>query len=335
MHGKVSVLTTVRMRPTAPKPHSRGNLMIVVPDDAESGSLDQSVLDRAGGRTPKGAPTGPTVLRIGLGGALRRKREAVGVTRERAGEAIRASPAKISRLELGRVGFKERDVADLLTCYGVRDPAERAQFLDLARQANTPGWWHRYSDLLPSWFETYLGLEQASSVIRNYELQFVPGLLQTRDYARAVTMLGHTDPVEVERRVELRMLRQKLLTGPNAPTLWAVVDEAALRRSLMGPEQSRAQLTHLIEMNELPNISLQVAPFSYGGHAAAGGPFAILRFAEPDLPDIVYLEQLTSALYLDKRSDVEHYAAVMDRLCAQVEQPDRTEEILTGIRAEI
>ncbi|WP_246121973.1 helix-turn-helix domain-containing protein [Pseudonocardia cypriaca] len=318
----------------ASETHSRGNLMIVVPDDAESGSIDQAALDRAGGRTPKG-PTGPTVLRIGLGGALRRRREAAGVTRERAGEAIRASPAKISRLELGRVGFKERDVADLLTCYGVRDPAERAQFLDLARQANTPGWWHRYADLLPSWFETYLGLEQAASVIRNYELQFVPGLLQTRDYARAVTMLGHTDPVEVERRVELRMQRQALLTGPHPPTLWAVVDEAALRRSLMGREQSRAQLTHLIEMNELPNISLQVAPFSYGGHAAAGGPFAILRFAEPDLPDIVYLEQLTSALYLDKRADVEHYAAVMDRLCAQVEQPDRTEEILTRIRSEI
>jgi transcriptional regulator with XRE-family HTH domain len=334
MHGRVSVLTTVRTHVNATETHSRGNLMIVVPDDAESGSTDQAALDRAGGRAPKG-PSGPTVLRIGLGGALRRRREAAGVTRERAGEAIRASPAKISRLELGRVGFKERDVADLLTCYGVREPAERAQFLDLARQANTPGWWHRYADLLPSWFETYLGLEQAASVIRNYELQFVPGLLQTRDYARAVTMLGHTDPVEVERRVELRMQRQALLTGPHPPTLWAVVDEAALRRSLMGREQSRAQLTHLIEMNELPNISLQVAPFSYGGHAAAGGPFAILRFAEPDLPDIVYLEQLTSALYLDKRADVEHYAAVMDRLCAQVEQPDRTEEILTRIRSEI
>jgi transcriptional regulator with XRE-family HTH domain len=309
--------------------------MIVVPDDADVGSLDQSALGTAGGHAPKGAPTGPTVLRIGLGGALRRRREAAGVTRERAGEAIRASPAKISRLELGRVGFKERDVADLLTCYGIRDPAERAQFIDLARQANTPGWWHRYSDLLPSWFETYLGLEQAASVIRNYEIQFVPGLLQTRDYARAVTMLGHSDPVEVERRVELRIQRQALLTGPNPPTLWAVVDEAALRRSLIGPEQSRAQITHLVEMNELPNISLQVAPFSYGGHAAAGGPFAILRFAEPDLPDIVYLEQLTSSLYLDKRADVEHYAAVMDRLCAQVEQPDRTAEILTRIRAEI
>ena len=309
--------------------------MIAVPDDADADSFADPVLDPASGAAPKGTPTGPTVLRIGLGGALRRRREAAGVTREKAGEAIRASPAKISRLELGRVGFKERDVADLLTAYGVRDPDERAQFLELARQANTPGWWHRYSDLLPSWFETYLGLEQAASVIRNYEIQFVPGLLQTRDYARAVTLLGHSDPVEVERRVELRMLRQDLLTSANPPTLWAVIDEAALRRSLLGPVQTRAQIDHLIEMNELPHISLQVAPFSYGGHAAAGGPFAILRFAEPDLPDIVYLEQLTSALYMDKRADVEHYAAVMDRLCAQVEPPDRTAAILTGIRDEL
>jgi transcriptional regulator with XRE-family HTH domain len=309
--------------------------MIVVPDDADAGSFDHSVLDSSGGRAPKGAATGPTVLRIGLGGALRRRREAAGVTRERAGEAIRASPAKISRLELGRVGFKERDVADLLTCYGVHDPAERAQFLDLAKEANAPGWWHRYSDLLPSWFETYLGLEQAASVIRTYEIQFVPGLLQTPEYARAVTMLGHTNPGEVDRRVELRVQRQALLTGPNPPTLWAVVDEAALRRPLLGPDQTRAQIDRLIEMNELPHISLQVAQFSYGGHAAAGGAFAILRFAEPDLPDIVYLEQLTSAVYLDKRADLEHYAVVMNRLCAQVEQPDRTKEILTRIRAEI
>jgi hypothetical protein len=309
--------------------------MIVVPDDADAERFAHSSLDPVTGPAIKGPPTGPTVLRIGLGGALRRKREAAGVSRERAGEAIRASPAKISRLELGRVGFKERDVADLLTAYGVQDPTERTEFLDLARQANAPGWWHRYSDLLHGWFETYLGLEQAASVIRNYEIQFVPGLLQTRDYARAVTMLGHSDPVEVERRVELRMQRQELLHRKSPPTLWAVIDEAALRRSLLGAAQSREQITHLIEMNELPQVSLQVAPFSYGGHAAAGGPFAILRFAEPDLPDIVYLEQLTSALYLDKRSDVEHYAAVMDRLCAQVEPPDRTADILMAIRAEI
>ena len=273
---------------------------------------------------------GPTALRIGLGSELRRRRERAGISREVAGEALRASPAKISRLELGRVCFKERDVLDLLTLYGVTDETERTQFLALARRANAPGWWHRYSDLLPGWFETYLGLEQASTMIRTYELQFVPGLLQTREYARAVTLLGHEDLEDVERRVELRLRRQEVLTAPGAPTLWAVIDEAALRRSLNGPE-----LDHLLAMNELPNVSVQIAPLSFGGHAAAGGPFSILRFAEPDLPDIVYLEQLTSALYLDKRGDVDHYAAVMDRLCAQIDPPDRTVGIISRIRAEL
>jgi transcriptional regulator with XRE-family HTH domain len=281
------------------------------------------------------AANGPTVLRIGLGARLRQKRELAGLTREEAGDAIRGSAAKISRMELGRVGFKERDVTDLLTRYGVDDPEERAEFLALVRRANAPGWWHRYSDLLPSWFETYLGLEQAASMIRTYELQFVPGLLQTRRYARAVTELVHSDPAEVERRVELRLRRQAILSAPGGPTLWAVLDEAALRRSLADTDLQREQLDRLIELNRLPNVALQIAPLRYGGHAAAGGPFTILRFREPDLPDIVYLEQLTSALYLDKRVDVDHYAMVMDRLCAQVEPPDRTEAALLAIRKEL
>ncbi|MCY7343697.1 MAG: helix-turn-helix domain-containing protein [Pseudonocardia sp.] len=278
---------------------------------------------------------GPTVLRIGLGSELRRRREAAGVTREAAGEALRASPAKISRLELGRVGFKERDVGDLLTLYGVVDGVERAGFLELARRANTPGWWHRYSDVLANWFETYVGLEQAASIIRTYELQFVPGLLQTPAYARAVTALSHRDAAEAERRVDLRMRRQEILTVPDGPTVWAVVDEAALRRSIVSRDLMKDQLAHLIELSALPNVSLQIAPFSYGGHAAAGGPFTILRFADPSLPDIVYMEQLTSSLYLDKRADVDHYAIVMDRLCAQVERPDRTAAIIAAIRAEL
>lgn len=277
---------------------------------------------------------GPTVLRIVLGTHLRRLRESRGISREAAGDAIRGSHAKISRLELGRVGAKERDVADLLTLYGVTDEEQRGQFLALARQASTPGWWHKYSDVLPSWFETLIGLEDAASLIRTYEVQFVPGLLQTPDYARACVRLGHPRATEreVDRRVALRMERQKLLQRPHAPKLWAVVDEAALRRPLGGPRAMRQQLDHLRTMAERPNITLQIAPFRIGGVAAAGGPVTILRFQEPDLPDIVYLEQLNSALYLDKRDDVEDYMAVMDSLCATAEPHSRTGAILAALR---
>ncbi|MFF7209569.1 helix-turn-helix domain-containing protein [Streptomyces sp. NPDC008238] len=276
---------------------------------------------------------GPTVLRIVLGTQLRRLRESRRISREAAGEAIRASHAKISRLELGRVGFKERDVADLLTLYGVTDAQERADLLALARRANNPGWWHQYADVLPSWFETHIGLEEAAHTIRTYEVQFVPGLLQTEAYARAVTRLGHPRATEREigRRVDLRMTRQDLLARPDAPQLWVVLDEACLHRPLGGVDVMRGQLEHLMKVAALPNVTLQIAPFDIGGLAAAGGPVTILRFSEPDLPDIVYLEQLTSALYLDKQDDVEHYLTVMDRLAAESQPPRNTGRILTRL----
>jgi transcriptional regulator with XRE-family HTH domain len=277
---------------------------------------------------------GPTVLRIVLGTHLRRLRESRRITREAAGDAIRGSHAKISRLELGRVGAKERDIADLLTLYGVVDEGQREQFLALAKQASSPGWWQKYSDVLPSWFETLIGLEEAASVIRTYEVQFIPGLLQTADYARACIRLGNPRATDrqVNRRVELRMERQKLLMRPHAPKLWAVIDEAALRRPLGGSEAMRAQIRHLRDMAERPNVTLQIAPFRLGGLSAAGGPITILRFLEPDLPDIVYLEQLNSALYLDKREDVEDYMAVMDSLCATAEPHGKAAEFLDGLR---
>jgi hypothetical protein len=277
---------------------------------------------------------GPTVLRIVLGTHLRRLREGCRISREAAGDAIRGSHAKISRLELGRVSAKERDIADLLTLYGVVDAPRREQYLALARQASTPGWWQKYSDVLPSWFETLIGLEEAASLIRTYEVQFIPGLLQTPDYARACVRLGHPreSDRQVDRRVELRIERQKLLFKPHAPKLWAVVDEAALRRTLGGPEAMRAQIRRLRELAELPNVTLQIAPFRLGGLAAAGGPVTILRFLEPDLPDIVYLEQLNSALYLDKREDVEDYMAIMDSLCATAEPHGKTNDFLDGLR---
>jgi hypothetical protein len=273
---------------------------------------------------------GPTVLRILLGAQLRRLREARSVTRETAGWEIRASESKISRIELGRVGFKERDVADLLTLYGVTDPEERAALLSLARNANKPGWWHKYSDILPSWFQAYLGLETAASLIRSYEVQFVPGLLQTKEYARAVIMLGHgaAPGDEIERRVHLRMVRQDLLSRADPPQLWAVVDEAALRRPIGGVAVMRDQLQALIEATALPNVRLQVIPFHAGGHAAAGGAYSILRFPDAELPDVVYVEQLTSALYLDKREDVDHYLAAMERLCVEAQPPAETADII-------
>lgn len=279
---------------------------------------------------------GPTVLRRLLGAQLRRLRERQGITREEAGYAIRASGSKMSRLELGRVGFKERDVSDLLTLYGVTDTRDRETLLGLAQDANSPGWWHRYGDILPGWFETYVGLEEAAALIRTYELQFIPGLLQTEDYARAVISLGNSSSPqeEIEQRVSLRTTRQKILTRGDAPRLWAVVDEAALRRPIGGRDVMRGQIEWLIEATKLPGIILQVLPFRVGGHTAEAGAFTILRFPESDLPDVVYVEQLTSALYLDRRDDVDAYMEAMERLCVVSAPPDNTAEILSRILQE-
>jgi hypothetical protein len=284
-----------------------------------------------------GLTGGPTVLRIVLGAHLRRLREARGVTREDAGWHIRASESKISRMELGRVGFKERDVEDLLTHYGLDDGDERERLLALARSANTPGWWHRYSDVLPAWFQPYIGLEAAAALIRNYEVQFIPGLLQTPAYARTLVRHGHTRATdeEIERRVDVRMARKKVLTQPNSPQLWVVVDEAALRRPMGGPAVMREQLESLIESAAQPNVTVQVVPFRVGGHAAVGGAFSILRFAEPELPDVVYVEQLTSALYLDKRDDIDQYAVAMETLCIEAAQPEQSEALLAQIAREL
>lgn len=282
---------------------------------------------------PEAGAGGPTVLRILLGSQLRKLREANGVTREAAGWEIRASESKISRMELGRVGFKERDVADLLTLYGVNDKAEREALLVLARQANAAGWWQRFSDVLPNWFQPYLGLESSAAMIRTYEVQFVPGLLQSREYARAVVMIGYSEAGldEIDRRVDVRMARQQLLTRPGAPHLWAVLDEAVLRRPIGGRTVMRTQIAALIDATKLSNVTIQVVPFSAGGHAAAGGAFSILRFPDAELPDVVYLEHLTSSLYLDKRDDVDQYAAAMERLCVEAEPPERSLALLERV----
>ncbi|MBL3806016.1 hypothetical protein EES47_07310 [Streptomyces sp. ADI98-12] len=280
-----------------------------------------------------GESGGSVVRRILLGSQLRRLREGRGITREAAGYSIRASESKISRMELGRVSFKARDVEDLLTLYGVADGAERAALLDLAREANVAGWWHSYSDVLPGWFQTYVGLEGAASLIRVYEVQFVHGLLQTEAYAHAVVERGMpgASAAEIDRRVALRLERQKLLVSERAPGFHVVLDEAALRRPYGDRAVMREQLEHLIEISERPNVTLQVMPFSFGGHAGESGAFALLRFPESDLSDVVYLEQLTSALYLDKREEVAQYERAMERLQRDSPDPDRTRDLLRGL----
>lgn len=299
--------------------------------------------DRAGTMPPAPAETsvagrehaGPTVLRMLVGAELRRMRESAGISTEAAGYEIRGSHSKISRMELGRVGFKERDIVDLMAFYGVTDTTLRDTLLELAEHANKPGWWHRYADVVPSWAEAYLGLEQGADVIRTFEVQSIPELLQTPDYARALVTVCHPEarPEEVERRVELRMLRQGVLDRPDPVRLWAVLDEAALRRVVGGPRTMAAQIRHLLAMAEKQNVTIQVLPFSAGGHPAEGGPVTLLRFAEPALPDVVYLEQLTGALYPDRAADVQRYRDVLNRLGVQAEPPSRTPDILHGILA--
>lgn len=291
---------------------------------------------RSVGDSPNEPGGAPTARRMVLGAQLRRLRETAGVSRAEAGYSIRGSESKISRLELGRVGFKVRDVSDLLTMYGVHDERERSVFLQLVEQSNEPGWWHRYSDLIPNWFQGFVGLEESASRIQGYEPQYVPGLLQTEDYARALASHGRPELADdaVERRVAVRMRRQRILARPDAPRLWVVVDEAALRRPIGGPAVLRKQFEALLDWTTLPNVTLQILPFALSGYAAEGA-FTMLRFAENELPDIVYIEHLTGALYLEKLEEIEIYGRAIDRLAVDAETPAESRARLAKLRAEI
>jgi transcriptional regulator with XRE-family HTH domain len=277
----------------------------------------------------------PTTARLLVGANLRRLRDAAGVTREQAAREIRSSDSKISRLELGRTGFKLRDLTDLLRLYRVNSE-EVATVLALAKQANTPGWWQVFGDAVPDWLVEYLGLEGAASVIRTYEVQFVPGLLQTPDYTRAIMRLGPVSaPQELaERRLALRTRRQGLLRRENPPHLWAIIDEAALRRPVGGRAVMRAQLRHLIEVSELPAVSVQVLPLSVG-QVPISEAMILLRFPEGELPDLVYLEQTTGARYLDKPEETEQCLHVLNQLGTAARPPTATRSALEAILASL
>ncbi|MDX3228468.1 helix-turn-helix transcriptional regulator [Streptomyces sp. ME19-01-6] len=279
----------------------------------------------------------PTVLRVVLGKRLQDLREKAGLSYERAGRALDVTHATIRRMEKAEVGLRLPYVEKLLRVYGVTDPEEVEGFLSLAREANKPGWWHRFRDVLPAWFNTFVSLEGEANLIRAYEPHYVPGLLQTEDYARAVMCAGmpHALDSETERNVALRMERQSLLTRPNPPMLWVVMDETVLRRPIGGPEVMRDQITRLIEAAAMPNIRLQIMPFDAGPHPAMYGPFHIFRFPIQELPDIAYTETLVSGSYFDQRDDVSAFLEALDRMCAQAAPAQTTQAILSGIRKEI
>ncbi|HLL36546.1 MAG TPA: helix-turn-helix transcriptional regulator [Streptomyces sp.] len=279
----------------------------------------------------------PTVGQVVLGRRLLDLRERAGLKREDAARVLHVAPATVRRMETAEVALKIPYVQLLLKAYGVPEDETEA-FVQLVEEANRPGWWQRFHDILPGWFSMYVSLEGAASLIRSYEPHFVPGLLQTEDYARGVLTsgaVGQTRPEDIERHVALRMQRQELLTRPDAPRLWMVMDETALRRPVGGPEVMRAQIDKLLEATKLPHVTLQVIPFSTGPHPGTYGPFVLFRFAVPELPDMVYSEYLTGAVYLDARAEVATHLEVMDRMAAQAATAQRTKEILRDLRKEL
>jgi transcriptional regulator with XRE-family HTH domain len=281
--------------------------------------------------------TAPTVGQVVLGKRLQELRETAGLKREEAARVLHVAPATVRRMETAEVALKIPYVQMLLSAYGVPD-SEAAEFVALAEEANRPGWWQRFHDVLPDWFSLYVSLEGAAKMLRSYEPHFVPGLLQTEDYARAIMLggaIGQTEPDDVERHVALRMERQSLLTRPDAPKLWVIMDETVLRRPVGGPGVMKAQIEKLLEGARLPNVTLQIAEFAAGHHPGTYGPFVLFRFAVAELPDMVYSEYLTGAVYLDARPEGATHLEVMDRMAAQAATVQRTKEILDDLRKEL
>jgi len=270
-----------------------------------------------------------------LGKRLQELREAAGFKREEAARVLRVAPATVRRMEMAEVALKIPYVQVLLETYGVAQD-ETDAFVRLTEEANQPGWWQRFHDVLPDWFSLYVSLEGAARIIRSYEPHFVPGLLQTEDYARAVMeagTVGRTGPDAIERHVSLRMARQKLLDRPDPPHLWVIMDETVLKRPVsIRAEVMRDQLDKLLECSERDRVTLQIAEFSDGPHPGTYAPFTLFRFAEPELPDMVFTEYLTGALYLDSRSEVSSHLEVLDHMTARAASAQRTEEILQTYR---
>jgi transcriptional regulator with XRE-family HTH domain len=275
------------------------------------------------------------VGQVVLGKRLQELREAAGLSREEAARVLRVASATVRRMEMAEVSLKIPYVQVLLTTYGVAEE-EAGAFVRLAEEANQPGWWQRFHDVLPDWFSLYVSLEGAARIIRSYEPHFVPGLLQTEEYARAVMeagTIGQTSPESVERHVSLRMERQRLLERQDPPHLWVIMDETVFRRPVsVRPEVLRDQLDRLLSYAERDRVTLQIAEFAAGPHPGTYAPFTLFRFAEPELPDMVFTEYLTGALYLDSRQEVAAHLEVLDHMTARAASAQRTRKLLREYR---
>jgi transcriptional regulator with XRE-family HTH domain len=279
----------------------------------------------------------PTVGQVVLGKRLQDLRERAGLKREEAAKVLRVAAGTIRRMETAEVALKIPYVQLLLGAYGVTEEESR-HFIELAEEANKPGWWQRFHDVLPGWFSMYVSLEGAAALIRAYEPQFVPGLFQTEEYARAIMLsgaVGQTDPDDIERHVALRMQRQSLLDRDDPPRVWVIMDETVFRRPVGGRDVMRAQIDKLLEGSQRSHVTLQIAEFATGHHPGTYGPFVLFRFAVPELPDMVYSEYLSGAVYLDSRPEVASHLEVLDRMAAQAATAQRTKEILRDLRKEL
>ena len=275
-------------------------------------------------------PTGPTVRRRRLGTELRKLRESSGYKLEEVAAQLGVAPSTLSRIETGKAPTKSAYLNQMLETYGVIDPAQRQILVDMAREGHRKGWWAAYDDVLPSGFDIFVGLEAETAGIRSYEISVVHGLLQTADYARAVireTFPRHTAE-QVDRLVDLRMARQGRFEDDPPLELWAILDEAVIRRTVGGAAAMRRQLTHLLAEAGRPGVTLQVLPFVSGAHAAHGGPFSILEFPDRSDSEVVYVESVAGILYLEKDREVRSRAESFDRLRAAALSPSASTDLI-------
>lgn len=268
----------------------------------------------------------PTIRRRRLGAELRRYREAAGVTIDMVAERLGCSTSKVSRIETGHTTATPRDVVDMLDIYGVPD-RETEELVEIAREARQKGWWHPYSTVLVG---AYVGLEAAARSVRAYEQQVIPGLLQTEEYAVAMIRAARLSdtPREIDRRVHVRLARQSLLIQDDSIDLWVVLDEAVLSRPVGGDAVMRDQLVRLIEAQDLPNVTIQILPFAAGAHAGMDGTFAILDFPDAEDPDVVYAENATGGLFLEKSDELKKYHSIFDTISSAALTPEESTKMI-------